>query len=699
MLEYIKKQLAQRAGVITQEQTAVDPAEVSNELLMEYAPLMKGLDDLSVEGTDTNTERPIIAIPLTGEDDEEVSDLGIEDVTSQVANDPELDTFEVHSDGVPVIPLDANIQETYANMRTEYDFIFEGYEMIDPAEGMTDEEYDKVVQEYAEQKFREYRDEVLFNQAYGFEKRSIFNEFVSGDFFAEFADGRTAILEPNYQVDKFGNVRVKQIESLRVMDAGNHFQSFTPFMEAIQESYGYNKETDGSVWKTLQPMSLNVPIDPIDHHSVIVGFKNMKNNGRMEYVRCSVPVLDAFNKPKLESVSPETIKRMNKVSCTKGYAIQESARIAEEEGAFFMEGIDFGNTGDMAPANEAAAPPAEPTNAPAAAPAETPTETPAADGGNDKVSIPVETNNVSDQIAEKVASDTDVPVESQNGDETAAKIENAGNTADAMPDVPMDDASATPEDPTNPDAEVSADGDVSVGMGAEDPTAAGDFSADAVDPANNGANIDDKLNELDAMGDTANADGMDQMDMGAADPSGDVSNLSMDEIIQQATEKIKSLPLGVLQKFISGDTVALQEAYVMEAFGKKDKKGGPTLNAEVDLGLRECLGILNDDQLSFKQIESKFKASGKKLNKTLTTAAKSKDVYSAEEKKELSDLNESLTDLMVHFKPSSKDKVEETKKKIMTFTNNAKQADKIIQRHKGVSDEADDVKVEEKGKE
>ena len=697
MLEYIKKQLAERAGVMTQE-TTVDPAEVSNDLLMEYAPVMKGLEDLSIEGTDTNAERPIIAIPLTGEDDEEVSDIGIEDVASQVANDPELNTIEVHPDGMPVIPLDANIQETYADMRTESDFLFEGYSVIDPTEGMTDDDYDKVVQEYAEQKFREYRDNVLINQEFGFEKRSIFNEYVSGDFFAEFPDGRTAILEPNYQVDSYGNVRVKQIESLRVMDAGNHFQEFTTFMETIQEGYGYNKETDGSVWKFLQPMSLNVPIDPIDHHSVIVGFKNMKNNGRMEYVRCSVPVLDAFNKPKLETVSPETIKKMNKVSCTKGYAIQESARITAEEGGFFMEGIDFGNTGDMAPANEAAAPPAEPTETPAATP-ETPTETPAADGGdNGKVSIPVETNNVSDQIAEKVASDTDVPVESQNGDETAAKIENAGNVADAMPDVPVDDTAATPteEDSTNPESEVSADGDVSVGMDTEDPTASGDFSADAIDPANNGANIDDKLNELDAMGDTANADGMDQTDMGAADSSGDVSNLSMDEIIQQATEKIKSLPIGVLQKFISGDTSALQEAYVMEAFGKKDKKGGPTLNAEVDMGLRECLGILNDDQLSFKQIESKFKASGKKLNKTLTTAAKSKDVYSAEEKKELSDLNESLTDLMVHFKPSSKDKVEETKKKIMAFTNNAKQADKIIKRHKGTPD---DESSAEEGKE
>ena len=696
MLEYIKKQLAERAGVMTQE-TTVDPAEVSNDLLMEYAPVMKGLEDLSIEGTDTNAERPIIAIPLTGEDDEEVSDIGIEDVASQVANDPELNTIEVHPDGMPVIPLDANIQETYADMRTESDFLFEGYSVIDPTEGMTDDDYDKVVQEYAEQKFREYRDNVLINQEFGFEKRSIFNEYVSGDFFAEFPDGRTAILEPNYQVDSYGNVRVKQIESLRVMDAGNHFQEFTTFMETIQEGYGYNKETDGSVWKFLQPMSLNVPIDPIDHHSVIVGFKNMKNNGRMEYVRCSVPVLDAFNKPKLETVSPETIKKMNKVSCTKGYAIQESARITAEEGGFFMEGIDFGNTGDMAPANEAAAPPAEPTETPAATP-ETPTETPAADGGdNGKVSIPVETNNVSDQIAEKVASDTDVPVESQNGDETAAKIENAGNVADAMPDVPVDDTAAAPtEDPTNPESEVSADGDVSVGMDTEDPTASGDFSADAIDPANNGANIDDKLNELDAMGDTANADGMDQTDMGAADSSGDVNNLSMDEIIQQATEKIKSLPIGVLQKFISGDTSALQEAYVMEAFGKKDKKGGPTLNAEVDMGLRECLGILNDDQLSFKQIESKFKASGKKLNKTLTTAAKSKDVYSAEEKKELSDLNESLTDLMVHFKPSSKDKVEETKKKIMAFTNNAKQADKIIKRHKGTPD---DESSAEEGKE
>lgn len=695
MLEYIKKQLAARAGVPTvaqeQQTTAIDPANVSNDLIMEYAPVMKGLDELSISGTHDDVDRPVIAIPLASdEEDEEVADIGIEDVKSQVMEDPELNTFEVQHDGTPVIPLDANIQESYYGMKEYRTFIQEGYSDIDFTDDMTPSDFDKRVSEYSESKFIEYRNEVLINESYGFEKVSMNDDNVAGDIFVEFDTNgsRTAVLEPNYQVDEFNNVRKKQIHSVDMMKKGNYLSKITPYMETLMESYGYNKANDGSVWNTVQPMTMNVPIDPIDKLSVIVGFKNMKNKGRMDYVRCSVPILRDFDTPIFESVAPETIKRMNDVSCTKGYAIQESELMM----SIFEEAFDFGNTGDVAPGaqpeaqNAAPAQPevqnATPTETQNAAEPEVQNATPDAgtDAGadNGKVSIPVETNNVSDQIAEKVASDTDIPVESQSGEETAAEIEKAGEVADAMPDVPMDEPAAAP------DAEMSADGNVTT-PGAEDPLASGDFTAGAIDPTANGsdAGVEAKLNELDSIGETNNADGMEQMAMGATDPTagGDVSNLSMDEIIQQATEKIKALPIGVLQKFISGDQNALQEAYVMEAFGRKKKKDGVGINAEIDMGLRECLGILNDDQLSFKQIESKFKSSGKKLNKSLSAAAKSKDVYSAEEKKELSDLNESLTDLMVHFKPT-KNNVEETKKKIMTFTNNAKHADTIIKRHK-----------------
>ena len=54
MLNYIKEQLAQKAAEIKQESTVVNPAEVSSELLMEYAPIMQGLDDLSLSGDGTD---------------------------------------------------------------------------------------------------------------------------------------------------------------------------------------------------------------------------------------------------------------------------------------------------------------------------------------------------------------------------------------------------------------------------------------------------------------------------------------------------------------------------------------------------------------------------------------------------------------------------------------------------------------------
>ena len=42
---------------------------------------------------------------------------------------------------------------------------------------------------------------------------------------------------------------------------------------------------------------------------------------------------------------------------------------------------------------------------------------------------------------------------------------------------------------------------------------------------------------------------------------------------------------------------------------------------------------------------------------------------------------------MVHFKPSKKEDVESTKKKIVAFTSQATKVDKIITKHKGKASE------------
>lgn len=688
MLEYIRKQLAAKAEAAVQESASVDAANVSDELLLEYAPVMNGLDDLTMNGDGTdNVDRPVIAIPLESEDDDVPDIAGLTDNKANFENDPELGsvTLDLTSGNMMDVPMDANIQTEYAEMKTFDTFLMEGYEAIDPQQGQTVEEYDAVVMESAKKNFRTYRDEVLNEQSFGFTKVSMHDEVIKPAIIAEFDTNVSTMLEPKYQVDKFGNVRNKQLESVDIMNKYGILKKLGTFLESTIE--GFNKESD-NVWNNMFPVSMNVPIDPIDKHSVIVGLKNMKDMST-KYIRCSVPVMESYVAPTFEEVPSATIEKMNKVSASKSQIVQEA--------------IDFGNTDAAATPAPEAAPAAAP--APEATPAATdasadaalpdmPTEGAAPDAtaqgatdasaatpaeGEDKTVIPVETNNVSDQIAQKVATDTEVPTEAQNGDETAANIEDAGATADELPTPPAEgadpalDAGATDMGLNDPSAGDNLDSglrsDISAGIADGDP---------ALD-ASGTTDVDSQLNELDQMGATNGDEGMDAA-IGGED-AGDVGNMSMDELLQAASDKLKGMPINALQKFLTGDAEALQEAFVQEFVTNKN------VNDQLDANLRKCLGILNDEELSFKGIENQFKKSGKQLNSILSKASKNAKVYDDSERKELTDLNSTLTDLMVHFKPSKKEDVESTKKKIVAFTSQATKVDKIITKHKGKASE------------
>lgn len=663
MLDYIKKQLAERVEQNVQESAKIDPADVSPEMIMEYAPIMEALDDLSIMGTEApNEARSLVSIPINDETDEEIDNNAVEKALAgnDPLNDAEISNIEI--DGatgtLAGIPLDAAIAFEYATMKTKDSFIQESYANIDPEKGMTIAEYDAKVADAAQQVFLEYRAEVLNKEKHGFKKVPMDNINVFSSYLLEFFNENTTLLEPNYQVDINGNVRKKQIESLRVMGAGGHTaEPLQKFLEGYMLENYYTSNLELS----LQPVSLNVPIDPIDKHSIIVGFKNMANLGQMEYVRCSVPVLEAFAEPTFEIVPASTIEKMNQVSCTKIMAYQESmSEHPQYHHRIIMEGINFG---DSAPA-DGDAPTIDASNPPAAD-ASASTDAGATEGADAKATIPVQVNNVSDQIAEKVSANNSVPTESQSGEQTANAIDNVGSeldaaTSDATPQ-PALDAGATPA----PDITAGTD------AGAVDSS----NDIEGASEAGTGDDIESQLNALDDIaGENKNADDMTQLTAGADMGASDMSNLSMEDMISQATDKIKTMPIGQLQKFLSG---AVQEGFVQEAAKTK----GATMNEKVDLGIRECLGILNDDKLSFKGITENFGKAGKAFNKTLTAAAKSKD-YSAEEVGKITELNKSLTDLLVHFKPKDKASVEEVKGYIRSFTKAADGVTNIIERHK-----------------
>lgn len=141
---------------------------------------------------------------------------------------------------------------------------------------------------------------------------------------------------------------------------------------------------------------------------------------------------------------------------------------------------------------------------------------------------------------------------------------------------------------------------------------------------------------------------------------------------------------------------------------KAQKVTSENINETIDIRLRDCLGVLNNDELSFKGIETEFKKKGKELNAVLSKAtisekrAISKDakeilnLYSADERKDLTELNQNLTDLMIHFKPTSKGAVEEAKNRIKAFTSQSVKVDKIIKRHKQAKPETEVSDTEKK---
>ena len=112
----------------------------------------------------------------------------------------------------------------------------------------------------------------------------------------------------------------------------------------------------------------------------------------------------------------------------------------------------------------------------------------------------------------------------------------------------------------------SAGDNLDSGLGSD--ISAGIADGDPALDANGTTDVDSQLNELDQMGATNGDEGMDAA-IGSED-AGDVGNMSMDELLQAASDKLKGMPINALQKFLTGDAEALQEAFVQEFVTNKN---------------------------------------------------------------------------------------------------------------------------------
>ena len=296
---------------------------------------------------------------------------------------------------------------------------------------------------------------------------------------------------------------------------------------------------------------------------------------------------------------------------------------------FYQEAIDFGGAdggSDLPPAE------GEDTSSDDA-PADTTPDT-----SNDDATV--DTGNASD-APESNDDSTDK--------ETAAVNDVSKEIAEKVSEKTQDDMGDDSTTPSDDSTDITFD---------DDDTASTDDGS---------ASVDDQLDDLDnSMGDTESSDDVDD-DMPSDDTSGDIDfdNLTIDQLIEQGSEKLKGMTLQEIKEFLSsGSEEAVQEAFILT---KKN------INKELDIELRKCLGILNDNQMDLDKLLKKFKFAGKKLNRVLTKAAKINEVYSTDEVQSIQKLNKVLVDLLASLK-NSKDSsyVSKIKNLIREFVSQSK---------------------------
>jgi hypothetical protein len=186
------------------------------------------------------------------------------------------------------------------------------------------------------------------------------------------------------------------------------------------------------------------------------------------------------------------------------------------------------------------------------------------------------------------------------------------------------------------------------------------------------------LNDLDnSTGDTEDLgdESLDEEPLEEQDPAEAVENiddLSVNELLKMGTESLKNMKVGDLKSLIaSGDDEAIQEAFVITP---------KNVNKEVDFKLRECLGILNDKNMTADKLLGKFKVKGHKLNRLLSKAAKMTKVYSSDEVGSIKKLNTALGELLLALrKRGAENYGSAIKGKIKDFNKEAKVVAAIVE--------------------
>jgi len=640
MLDYIRRQLQPQKS----QPTSIKPEDVPDEAILEYAQLFQELDDLSVEGTDAGKERSLgIDIPLE-------DDLEIETVE-----------FNLNDGRISDVPGDATVVEGYEHVKSYDSFYEEAVEMVHRFTRESDSSYDKRVRQVADKMYAEYCDESTELGLNGFGEINISNDKIPSkaniNFGPYMENGDTAFigrLQVFFATDGDHNITKKQLDSFKLVQEGA-FTNIGPSLKAYMES-NYDVPEGSNVWDLVSPQRLFVPRGNGDSFCVVLEYAN-ELTGKKEYFGWTRPTNKSDDSGSIENCEKINMESFVNADRYENHAtfIQESESIARRErlsrrplSRFVQEAIDFGGGDDGGDS----------------------TDVGSGDVGND---MPPTDDNAADNTG---GSDTDVNTDNDTSNYTE---NNEGGDEDKETAAVNNVSDAIAEkvaNQTQADAVDSGDGDTNV-------TFDDDTSDDSSNGADNEPSVDDQLDDLDSslgggygtdsdadVDASENTEG-DEMSDGE-DGEIDINNMTIDDLIEQGSEKLKGMTIEQIKNFISSNNPdAVQEAFILTP---------KNINKEIDVSLRKCLGTLNDNKMNIDKLISKFKLNGRHLNRVLSKAAKMPKAFSTDEIESIKKLNQSLVNLMMSLKKSKdQSQVSTIKTNIAAFTSASKVVAKIVE--------------------
>lgn len=649
MLEYIKQQLALKNAAMNTQVS--DPSDELDDAILEYAHLFEDMGELTMEGHNAVRERPILDIPIE--------------------EDIELDSMEmsITSNRIMDIPADITAMEyVYEDQKSYHDFFNEAYRTITRLPRESESHFAERVNAQAKVDYDAYMEYVIQEGLFGNDMLSINDDRVPSSVmvdFGKYSGGNyIAKIPVGFECDRNNKVNINQIHAVTISQNLHVFAHVAEFLRnQIQSNQHINVR--GAVWDIATPKMMIVPAF---HGTYTVVVKFEIEGGNDEYVQWSISE-SKIRKSKMAGIDGEdagksaeldvskiqgieapvekydakSIDKMNLTFKNKAKPVSEYAAPKKipsrwnRDEEYYQEAIDFGggDNGDNPPAADQNAtndnPPAADQNA-----------TPDDNGGEPSVDAqPSSVNDVSDAIAAKVSNDTNK--------EPADLGMDAAPTFETNPDVNLDldsqNNSETPSEDVN-NLEPDTSGTPSDDMGETDNFNTPDVTGDTdmgdgdMDAVNNELNTDDNNTSDDSLG----AGSMDNID-----------DLSIDDLLAKGEEKLKGMSIAQLKDFLNdglGNDVTATEYAVDEVKHNNDDN---KIKNRVNINIRKCLGVLNDDKASLHEIINEFHLNGKKLNNTLSDARRSSE-FSDEEKSILNKFNQHLNNLSMKFRANPNDK-------------------------------------------